>query len=83
MRARIITLSLVTLLVSALSAGRASAATTTTLCDEAGNCGSCCTSAAECIAWCNAECSSSSCPLTSNPMCCGAGGFSIECGRVS
>jgi len=81
MRIRIVSLSLLVLVLAGLSARSASANPVTQICDEGGNCGSCCTSGADCVAWCEDHCpSSASCAATPNAMCCGAGGLSIECG---
>lgn len=81
MRMRISALAVLVLVFSALTRPVSAGMGSVLYCDEAGRCGTCCYSAGGCVAWCNSNCSTSTCPLTPNEMCCGAGGFSIECGR--
>jgi hypothetical protein len=75
--------TLLSLLVIALSlVGRPAVAEgAVTFCDEAGNCGSCCYDGQGCVQWCETHCATDNCSMTPNSMCCGAGGFSIECKR--
>jgi len=80
MRVRISLLSLAVIALSFL--GKPVVAEgSVTYCDEGGNCGTCCYDGAGCVQWCVAHCASDNCPMTPNAMCCGVGGFSIECSR--
>lgn len=84
MSKRLVILSAIVMAVSAFAAAPVEASGGLLICDEAGECGSCCTSATECVNWCEDNCpNSATCPATPNSMCCGEGGFSIECGRAS
>jgi hypothetical protein len=84
MRKRLVFLSAVVLALTAFPEPSKAASNGVLICDESGLCGSCCTSAQDCVDWCEDNCpNSSSCPATPNSMCCGEGGLSIECGHVT
>ena len=80
MRQRIITLSLLSIITAAFSASQADARPVARICDENGDCGSCCWGGQDCVNWCNQHCPESSyCDMQYSPMCCGQGGYSIWC----
>lgn len=73
-------LSVAVIILSLAGPVRAAGASSISIRDSAGNCGSCCTTPSECVQWCEESNCPGNCELFSNPMCCEEG-MGIQCAR--